>query len=348
MSIWRPTSSVYLSAASDVCFRNKIKFKDFILKTVIFVLWLSIHSPLLSISMTHLFRLISRLYLLSKSIFQHVYCCPFHFHSSIAAQIFLIDATVSKLPIGCTNGPTSFAMTPAFTNGLTFDTTTGGFSGTLASAADTVVQVYTITPSNLFGTGTAFTVRITVTLPVTSCEFATTPASYFTGTVYTNAVSGCTYSPTSFAISPALSAGLTFSTSTGQVSGTPTGNSVAATTYTGKSICCCSSLWNFQKIPEHASFCLSHLSLLLVSQLFIYLFIPFSLLFFTLFSSLPNLDFSHSFSFLFCFYFLSISHTFQPGWCWNNLFVELARYRPGRILRCACPDRCDRSCLQLS
>ncbi|TDQ06308.1 putative Ig domain-containing protein, partial [Pedobacter metabolipauper] len=115
---------------------------------------------------------------------------------------------------------TSYSITPALPAGLNFSTTTGVISGTptvIKTAAD-----YTVTATNSGGS-TTFAVNITVNDVVPSALSYTTPNIFTKGTAITSlspTVNGGVV--TSYSISPALPAGLNFSTTTGVISGTPT------------------------------------------------------------------------------------------------------------------------------
>ncbi|HTB81245.1 MAG TPA: putative Ig domain-containing protein, partial [Opitutaceae bacterium] len=116
--------------------------------------------------------------------------------------------------ITASNSPTSFSATglPA---GLSVSTSTGLISGTPTTAATSSV---TINATNATGTGTA-----TLTLTVNPAKPAITSAltaSGQTGVAFSYQITASN-SPTSFAASP-LPAGLSVSTTTGLISGTPT------------------------------------------------------------------------------------------------------------------------------
>jgi hypothetical protein len=124
----------------------------------------------------------------------------------------------------------SYSISPALPAGLSFNTSTGVISGT-----PTVISPatgYTVTASNSGGSTTA-TVTITVNDGApTSLTYSTNPATYTKGqTITNNTPSSGGGAVISYSISPALPAGLSFNTSTGVISGTPTAIS-PATSYT--------------------------------------------------------------------------------------------------------------------
>ncbi|MBT5736252.1 MAG: hypothetical protein HOI28_05365, partial [Euryarchaeota archaeon] len=130
-------------------------------------------------------------------------------------------AMSSATPTNSGGAITSWAISPAISSGLNFDTSTGVISGTPTVVY--VSTVYTITATNSGGSDTA-TVTIVVNDEVPS-SLAYSPNSF----TLTKDVAMSTVTPTisggavtSWAISPAISSGLNFDTSTGVISGTPT------------------------------------------------------------------------------------------------------------------------------
>lgn len=123
----------------------------------------------------------------------------------------------------------SWSVAPTLPTGLTLSAT-GVISGTPAQV--TAVASYTVTATNAAGTTTA-SVSITVILGApSSLNYSNSPNIAYVGTTIANmAPSAAGGTIASYAISPALSAGLAFSTSSGVVSGTPTATA-AQTTYT--------------------------------------------------------------------------------------------------------------------
>ena len=153
----------------------------------------------------------------------------------------------------------SWSITPALPTGLEFSTSTGVVSGTPSALSVNAVE-YTVTATNSGGDST-YEVTITVIdgraspmsctltslLPcfaacLTCFLYAVEPSSlaYSAGTsVYTKGTAITDNSPTSaggdvvsYAISPALPAGLELDTTTGVISGNPSVLSTTATAYT--------------------------------------------------------------------------------------------------------------------
>ena len=148
---------------------------------------------------------------------------------SLITPISVSSATGSPIT-GCT------VSTPSLPTGLSINNTTCQITGTptVISAA----TVYTVSASNSAGTGTfALTMTVNAVAP-TSISYPTPSPTY------TNSVAISSNTPTSsvtsgspitaWAISPNITTntGLSFSTSTGVISGTPTIVASTATTYT--------------------------------------------------------------------------------------------------------------------
>jgi hypothetical protein len=117
--------------------------------------------------------------------------------------------------------PSSWSVTPALPAGLALSATTGVISGTPAAAA--AAAIYTVTASNAGGTAQA-TVGITVLeQPPATLAYAVNPAIYTAAAAITpNTPTTTGGTPSSWSVAPALPAGLTLSTTTGVISGTPT------------------------------------------------------------------------------------------------------------------------------
>ena len=117
---------------------------------------------------------------------------------------------------------TSYSVSPALPAGLSLNTTTGVISGTPTATAASAT--YTVTGTNSAGSASA-TIQITVNAAVLfpSVTYLQTTITATVGQPITPDVpstQGTTV--TSFAVSPALPAGLSLDSSTGAISGTPT------------------------------------------------------------------------------------------------------------------------------
>jgi hypothetical protein len=145
-------------------------------------------------------------------------------------NVFTRTITIGDLsPIVSGGTVVSYSISPTLPSGLSFNTTTGVISGT-----PTVISswnTYTVTATNSGGS-TNFGVVIRVN------DLAPNSLSYNSPNVFTlgNAISALSPSVSggavvSYSISPALPSGLSFDTTTGVISGTPTAIAVL-TSYT--------------------------------------------------------------------------------------------------------------------
>lgn len=146
---------------------------------------------------------------------------------SVSTQVGSAITSTAALTATGFSGAVSYAISPSLPTGMAFSTSTGVISGTPSSAL--AQQVYTIT-----GTGaTAGTATTTVTITAAAITPATQTLTLTAGTAApSTALSHFGFTGTmSYAISPAAPAGMTFSTTTGVLSGAPT-TAQGATTYT--------------------------------------------------------------------------------------------------------------------
>lgn len=136
---------------------------------------------------------------------------------------FVVGTAITPLSPSHSGGAiTNYTVSPALPGGLTLNATTGVISGTPTAA--TAAANYTVTGSNSAGSKQA-TINITVnsSLQPPSGLSYSTPVSYPTGyaiTANNPTVGGGAV--TTWSISPALPAGLSFNSSTGSITGTPT------------------------------------------------------------------------------------------------------------------------------
>ncbi|MGB8098368.1 MAG: putative Ig domain-containing protein [Terracidiphilus sp.] len=136
--------------------------------------------------------------------------------SSIAG---FVDQAISPDTPTVTGTDISYAVSPTLPNGLSLDSSTGTISGTPASTSQ---DTYTVTASNAGG-ATTTKIEITVTLPPpTDLSYSEPAVDAAKGQAISADVPTVTGTVDSYAVAPALPAGLSLSKSTGTISGTPT------------------------------------------------------------------------------------------------------------------------------
>ena len=123
-------------------------------------------------------------------------------------------------------GTISFAVSPALPTGLSFNTTNGEVSGTpsalLATSTFTVTATDSATPAAQTSSKTFQLAVNPVALTTVQAVLATTLTANSAATPFTPVTASGGFGTVSFAVSPALPTGLSFNTTNGQVSGTPT------------------------------------------------------------------------------------------------------------------------------
>ena len=135
-----------------------------------------------------------------------------------------VGSTIATLTPTVIGAPTGYGVSPALPNGITLNPTTGVIQGTPTTAA--AAQNYIITATYAGGTA-SFTINITVN--AASISYAGSPFTFYVGSAVSGATPTLSGTAVSYSISPSVSAGLTFSTSTGSITGTPTAPSANPT-----------------------------------------------------------------------------------------------------------------------
>ena len=129
-------------------------------------------------------------------------------------------AMTTTTPSASGGAVVSWSISPTLPSGLSFNTSTGAISGTPTAVSSSTT--YTVTATNAGGSGTA-TVSIQVNdVPPYSVSYSGSPFTLTKGSAMTPSTpTSSGGAVTSWTISPSLPAGLSFSTSTGEISGTP-------------------------------------------------------------------------------------------------------------------------------
>ena len=137
---------------------------------------------------------------------------------SVSTLTATADSAISNITVTNSGGNATYSISPAITNGLSFDTTDGTISGIPANAATNVV--YTVTASNIGGNSTA-TLNITVNPKAPNISLSTTDITVTAGSAISNITVTNSGGDATYSISPALNNGLSFNTADGTISGTP-------------------------------------------------------------------------------------------------------------------------------
>ena len=151
------------------------------------------------------------------------------FTLSSSSETRTVNTAATGFTVSSTGGAIASFAINATPPGMSFNTSTGALTGTPNTIA--AATNYTITATNASGSATqTFTLTVTVAAPAFTLSSASESKTVNT------AITGYTISSTggaiaSYAISPAAPAGLTFNTTTGLLSGTPT-TVAGATAYT--------------------------------------------------------------------------------------------------------------------
>jgi hypothetical protein len=139
-------------------------------------------------------------------------------------------AIASNTPTIIGGVPTSYSVSPALPSGLSLNTATGYITGAPSQAKN--VATYTVTATNAAGSasvGVQITVSAAVQAPA-NLAYSVNPATYTTGTaIAPNSPSSSGGAVVSYGINPSLPAGLSFDTTTGIISGTPSATATIAT-----------------------------------------------------------------------------------------------------------------------
>jgi len=142
-------------------------------------------------------------------------------YTSSSADYPYNTAITTNSPLNIGGEVTAYTVAPALPAGLALNATTGDITGTPTTS--TVSSNYTITATGPGGSDTfVLTLSVLDEAPIFS-GYTSNDDSYIVGlTIASNVPTLSTGVATSYSISPSLPAGLSFNTSTGAISGTPT------------------------------------------------------------------------------------------------------------------------------
>lgn len=149
---------------------------------------------------------------------------PSNLAYSHATAIYAVDSIITPDTPTVTGTVIRYSVSPALPYGLSLNDSSGVISGRPFTTSPPTQ--YTVTAINSWGT-TSFTLTLTVTTAALISLSYPTPVFYVSGVAVadTPVVLGTV---TNYSVSPALPASLSLNTSTGVISGTPAGISVAA------------------------------------------------------------------------------------------------------------------------
>jgi len=119
-------------------------------------------------------------------------------------------------------GALTYGVSPALPTGLTLSTTTGQITGTPTVASAATVYTVTVTDTNSATATATFTLTVNGVVTATQSVATVTLTESHLMTPVTPVTGSGGTAPLSYAVSPALPTGLTLSTTTGQITGTPT------------------------------------------------------------------------------------------------------------------------------
>ncbi|WP_257164789.1 putative Ig domain-containing protein [Bradyrhizobium sp. SRS-191] len=142
-------------------------------------------------------------------------------------------AATSFTPVTGANGTPSlsYSVAPALPAGLSLSSSTGAITGTPTASSGATTYTITVTDTNLATASNTFSLTVNTAVTATQSVSSATVTVNTAITTFTPVTGGGGTTPRTYAISPSLPTGLSFNTSTGQVSGTPTVSS-GTTTYT--------------------------------------------------------------------------------------------------------------------
>ncbi|MGJ4996312.1 putative Ig domain-containing protein [Bradyrhizobium sp. HKCCYLS3077] len=153
---------------------------------------------------------------------------------SVASKTLTRNAAATSFtPVTGSGGTPSltYSVSPSLPAGLALSTSTGAITGTPTVTSGASTYTITVTDANNATASNTFSLTVNSAVTATQSISAATVTVNTAITSFTPITGGGGTSPLSYGISPTLPAGLSFNTSTGQVSGTPTAVS-STTTYT--------------------------------------------------------------------------------------------------------------------
>ena len=136
-------------------------------------------------------------------------------------------------PVTASNGTPSYTygISPSLPSGLTLNTSTGAITGTPTATSGPTTYTVTVTDANTATASNTFSLTVASVVTATQSVASKTLTQNAAAASFTPVTGGGGVPSLSYGIAPALPSGLTLSSSTGAITGTPTASS-GATTYT--------------------------------------------------------------------------------------------------------------------
>ncbi|PWA06956.1 hypothetical protein DB895_02965 [Flavobacterium psychrotolerans] len=141
-------------------------------------------------------------------------------------NVFTKNTAITSLLPSINGTVSNYGIAPSLPSGLSFNTSSGVISGTPTVISSTAT--YTVTANNSGGS-VSFGVVITVNDVAPNSLSYNSPNVFTKNTAITSLLPSITGTVSSYSIAPSLPSGLSFNTSTGVISGTPTVISSTAT-----------------------------------------------------------------------------------------------------------------------
>jgi hypothetical protein len=127
--------------------------------------------------------------------------------------------------------PLAYSVTPALPAGLSFNASNGQITGTPTVSSVATTYTVTVTDRNNATASATFSLVVNGGLTATTAIASTSLTVGHAATSFTPVTASGGTTPLTFAVSPALPAGLSFNTTSGAIAGTPTAI-IATTTFT--------------------------------------------------------------------------------------------------------------------
>ncbi|WP_426435187.1 putative Ig domain-containing protein [Bradyrhizobium genosp. P] len=128
-------------------------------------------------------------------------------------------------------GSLTYSISPSLPPGLNLNSATGAISGTPSASVSTTSYTVTVTDTDSATASAGFSLTVNGALSATTAIASTSLTQNKAATSFTPVTGGGGTAPLTYLVSPSLPSGLSFSPSTGAVTGTPSAVS-AATSYT--------------------------------------------------------------------------------------------------------------------